>query len=169
MKKLWIPAPNQFTFPTVGEWCQGFQRYLDLPSGTGPLPDDHVLNAASLAKELLLSPQKTLLHGDLHHLNILQGENESWVAVDPKGVIGEKSFEVGALLLNPVPDLVRWPDLKAVQKKRLLILAEELNLEQDRLTAWSYVRAVLSAVWSVEDGGDWTYWIHIAEILRSDI
>ncbi|RLC98125.1 MAG: hypothetical protein DRI65_18570, partial [Chloroflexota bacterium] len=101
-----------------------------------------------------------------HHMNILLGENENWVAIDPKGVVGEAAFEVGALMLNPVPNLVHWPDLEEVQEQRLTILAEELRIEQEQLASWSFVRAVLSAVWSLGDGQDWNYGINVAEVLR---
>lgn len=166
MKRIWIPAPHDVEFPSAEDWCLGFQRYLDHYANRGPLPTDLVHRANELSNELLSRPQELLLHGDLHHMNILLGENNTWVAVDPKGVIGEDAFEVGSLILNPVPDLVRWPDLKAIQKQRLAILSEELNIDQGRLTAWSFVRAVLSSIWSLEDGEDWKYGVSIAEILR---
>ena len=167
MKKYRMPAPPGLEFPTAADWCQGFKRYLDIYSDTGPISFNLINMASHLSRELLQSSQEQfLLHGDLHHMNILSGENKNWVAIDPKGVIGEPAFEVGALLLNPVPDLIHWPDLKKIQKQRLMILAEELNIAQERLTAWSYVRAVLSAIWSVEDGGDCNYGVEIARVLR---
>ncbi|HDN04836.1 MAG TPA: hypothetical protein ENF27_02745 [Chloroflexi bacterium] len=167
MAKIWKPAPSKFAFPSAGDWCQGFQGYLENNPDNGPLPADLVNDAANLAKELLSTSQnKLLLHGDLHHMNILLGENENWVAIDPKGVVGEAAFEVGALMLNPVPNLVHWPDLEEVQEHRLTILAEELRIEQEQLASWSFVRAVLSAVWSLGDGQDWNYGINVAEVLR---
>lgn len=167
MKKFWMPAPPGLKFPTAADWCQGFQRYQDKYSDTGPISFDMINKASHLARELLQSSQKqVLLHGDLHHMNILSRENKDWVAIDPKGVIGEPAFEVGALLLNPVPDLIHWPDLNKVQKQRLMILSEELNIAQERLTAWSFVRAVLSAIWSVEDWEDCNYGVEIARVLR---
>jgi len=166
MKNIWKTAPFEFTFPTAAIWSQGFQRYLDKFPRNGPLPTDLVQDAANLAKELLRSPQnQLLLHGDLHHMNILLGANKNWIAIDPKGVIGEAAFEVGSLLLNPVPKLIHWPDLKEVQKQRMLILKESLSIDQERLASWSFVRAVLSAIWSLEDGEDWNYGIKIAKVI----
>jgi streptomycin 6-kinase len=108
------------------------------------------------------SRDQVLLHGDLHHMNILLGES-GWTAIDPKGVIGEPAFEVGALLLNPVPDLLNEPGLREVQARRLDILSGVLDAERQRLAAWGFVRAVLSAIWSVEDGEDWNYAVEIAK------
>ena len=42
-----------------------------------------------------------LLHGDLQHYNVLLDKDRGWVAIDPKGVVGELEYEVGALLRNP--------------------------------------------------------------------
>lgn len=166
MKKIWITAPPDNDFPTAASWCLGFQRYQDQYPGNGPYPLGLVSKASYLANELLASSQnQLLLHGDLHHMNVLSGESPNWIAIDPKGVIGEPAFEVGALLMNPIPDLIHWPDLKAVLRQRLDILEEELGIGLDRLTAWSFVRAVLSAIWSLEDGEDWNSGIKIACVL----
>jgi len=167
MVKIWKPAPSESTFPSAGNWCQGISRYLANYPENGPLPAGPIRDAADLAKQLLGTSQtQLLLHGDLHHMNILLGENENWIAIDPKGVVGEGAFEVGALMLNPVPDLIHRADLKDIQRQRLTILAEELRIDQERLAAWSFVRAVLSAVWSLADGGDLDYGIVVAEVLR---
>ena len=159
-----IPDPGLTVFPSTADWCQGFQRYSNsYPSG-GPLPEDLVQRAANQANDLLSSTQNQyLLHGDLHHMNILKVEGRGWLAIDPKGVIGEPAFECGALLLNPYPELINRTDLKRIQDVRIKILTEQLSLDQDRLREWSYVRAVLSAIWCVEDGLDWFYPIEVAK------
>jgi streptomycin 6-kinase len=167
MRQIWKPAPLNNNFPSAAGWCQGFQRYIEKYNKNGPLPKNLVEQAASLAKELLASSETVnLLHGDLHHMNILRKGPQTWIAIDPKGVLGEPAFEVGALLLNPVPDLIDWPALKNVQEQRLSILEEELTIDRCRLAGWSYVRAVLSAIWSVEDGEDWRYGNKVASVLR---
>ncbi len=168
MKELWKAGPTSAVFPGAADWCQGFQRYLEINQGDGPLPSELVQQASKMADDLLNSSQnQLLLHGDLHHRNILKTAVNTWIAIDPQGVIGEPAFEVGALLLNPVPDLINWPNLKEIQKQRLIILEEELHIDGERLLAWSFVRAVLSAIWSVEDGGAWHYGIRVAEALRA--
>lgn len=167
MSNIWKPAPSEIAFPTARDWCQGFQRYLDKHHNNGPLPPDLVEQATNLSNKLLANSEKQfLLHGDLHHMNILRKKDQTWIAIDPKGIIGEPAFEVGALLLNPVPDLVSWPDLEEVQEQRLIILEEILNISKKRLADWSFVRAVLSAIWSLEDGGNLKYQIKVAEVLR---
>lgn len=168
MQRLQIEAPEGGNFPTIADWCRGFDRYKEqFPILSGPLPAKLVSQAEKLAADLLHSQYPPLLlHGDLHHQNILQGEGGSWIVIDPKGVIGELCFEVGPLMINPFPDLIKDPHLTQILSRRLDILEQDLKLDRWRIAAWSFVRAVLSAVWDVEDGTDnWQYGITCAEHL----
>lgn len=168
MKNLWRPAPPGNDFPSMADWCRGFQRYQRVYQEIqGPLPPGLVDHASALAAELLQNREiQLLLHGDLHQMNILKGAEENWITIDPKGVIGEPAFEVGPLVFNPIPDLIHWPELKIVLSRRLAILAEILELERKHLAAWSYVRMVLSAIWDVEEGCDPNYGVNIAQYLE---
>src|SRR5438067_1309862 len=60
-----------------------------------------------------------LLHGDLHHENILAAARQPWLAIDPKGVVGEPAYEAGALLRNPLPWLLEQPDPRGVTARRV--------------------------------------------------
>ena len=92
-----------------------------------------------------------LLHGDLHHYNVLFDNERGWVAIDPKGVVGELEYEIGAILRNPVelPELFADP---AVVERRLKTLTGLLSLNYTRALIWSFAQAILSAIWGVEDG-----------------
>jgi streptomycin 6-kinase len=103
MRKIWHPLPpKHYPFPTVAYWGKGFARMRKLYNGrTGPFPAGIFDKAEKLYAELCASMvEPVLLHGDLHQDNILAAEREPWLAVDPKGVIGEPVFETGALLRN---------------------------------------------------------------------
>jgi len=103
-----------------------------------------------LVAELTASaPAPLLLHGDLHHDNILAAERQPWLAIDPKGLIGDPAYETGALLYNPHPLLLDAPDPGRILARRVDQLAEELSLDRARVRGWGLVRAVLSAWWSV--------------------
>lgn len=91
-----------------------------------------------------------MLHGDLHHDNILRATREPWLAIDPHGVVGDPGYEVGALLYNPDPE-DRDEALTALVPSRVEQLADELGMPQERVVAWGFVKAVLSEVWTVED------------------
>lgn len=169
MVALRRPRPGGSEFPTMETWCRGYSRYREnFPRHGGPLPRALFEQADRLADELLHSAgREYLLHGDLHHGNLLFQEGGAWVAIDPKGVIGEFACEAGPFLCNPIPSLIRRPALMNVLKDRLAILAEVTGLDRQRLAAWSFCRAVLSAIWSWEEGEQGpAYWVEIAGLLR---
>lgn len=136
--------------PTVFDWSQSFDRYLK--SGDQRISATLVGEARELFLHLAHSQKATmLLHGDLQHYNVLFDSTRGWVGIDPKGVVGELEYEVGAILRNPV-ELPQLFSSTAVIESRLKILSNELNLNYDRMLAWSFAQAVLSAIWDVEDG-----------------
>ena len=152
-------------FIHLKDWFDGFQRLRQRFDGkTGPLPEKLVETAESLSKELLEENKvESLLHGDFHHYNVLESAR-GWLAIDPKGVIGPKGYEVGPLLINPVSEFLNGSDPKSRTEKRIVILSERLGMERERIRAWGICHAILSAWWSIEDEGNWEYGIRCADI-----
>ncbi len=170
MRELRRPAPPQHPFPTVARWAAGLGRLRSrFDGGTGPLPEEMVARAEALFVDLLGSMgEPVLLHGDLHHENIVTAQREPWLALDPKGVVGEAEYEVGALLYNPQPWLTRQPDAARLMARRVDILVDELGYERQRIVGWGFAQAVLSAWWSIEDHGyGWEAAIACAELLAA--
>ena len=170
MQTLWRPLPVEHSFPSVADWGKGFDRLRqEFGGGTGPFDARLVETAVSHFTDLLASSSEPmLLHGDLHHYNILSA-GDGWRVIDPKGVAGEPAYEIGALLRNPFT-IFDEPALKRITARRLDILAETLEMERARLRQWSLAQAVLSAWWSYEDGGnpaDWQPTMHLATILAN--
>ncbi len=127
----------------------------DLTGGvarTGRIPQDLLSSAQASHASLCASRRQVrLLHGDLHHDNLLFDRRRGWLAVDPKGILGEPEFEAGALFRNPWqrPDLFRDP---ARIRARLACLGRALPLDLARVRSWGFVQAVLAAIWGIEDG-----------------
>jgi streptomycin 6-kinase len=135
---------------TVEQWGLGFERYL--ATSDTRIPRTLVLHAQRVYSELSAAQREpALLHGDLQHYNVLHDERRGWVATDPKGVVGELEYEIGAALRNPNerPDLFASPE--AVER-RLKVFHAALGIDVDRARAWAFAQGVLSAIWSVEDG-----------------
>lgn len=151
-------TPEQPTL-TVGEWAQGLARLRGaFNGGTGPFPPRLVDKAEGLFADLLAdSAAAVLLHGDLHHENILlQTEStgkSTPVVIDPKGIWGEPAYEPGAWLRNPMSGLHTWVDPRAVLARRLAIFSEVAALDPRRVAGWAFAQAVLSAWWHLEDHG----------------
>ena len=155
MEQLWQARAEAVfgEFPTIQQWGQGFARLrARYHGGSGPFPAGLLAQAEGLFAELAASSNSpVLLHGDLHHFNILAAERTPWLAIDPQGVVGEPAYEVGALLRNPFVKLPPPVELARIQARRVDHLAERLGLERERLAGWGLAQAVLSAWWNVED------------------
>ncbi len=147
------PAPPPDGLRSVESWGRGFERARLAAIKHGVEPE--LIDRAQLLYGELCASQarRVLLHGDLQHFNILADDQRGWLAIDPKGVAGEPAFEAGALLRNPVGELALFAS-PAIVARRTAILAERLDVDPLRILGWAFSQAVLSALWSVEDGGE---------------
>lgn len=152
MRRLVVPAPDGGEFPSVADWAAGFARLRQRHGGgTGPLPERVVSRAEETFRRLLEEGGELfLLHGDLHHGNILSSGHGGpvWLAIDPKGVVGEAEYGTIPLLLNQLPPKGQ----REVIRRRVLLLCGALGLDHARLLAWGFAHAVLSTAWCDEDG-----------------
>jgi len=109
---------------------------------------------ARVARALLDSARDVVpLHGDLHHDNVLDGGARGWLAIDPKGLLGERSYDIANLLGNPLPhgEIVHDPE----RMRRLATLyAARLGLETGRVLAFGLAHAGLAASWHIDDCSD---------------
>lgn len=165
MRTLWRRIPAGASCRPLAEWFEAFDRHRAAYGGPGPLPAGVFAHAERLARLLLASaPAPVLLHGDLHHYNILSATRAPWLAIDPKGMAGDPGYEVGPFLCNPRHH--GGPRSREALRRRLDILAEELRYDRDRLRDWGIAHAVLSACWSAEDHGQgWEPAVATAEAL----
>lgn len=106
--------------------------------------------AASLARSLLIKPEEVVvLHGDLHHRNILDSGSQGWLAIDPKGFLGERGFDFANIFCNPDTNIATSPGRLM---KQVIVITKMAHLNQHRLLAWIVSWAALSATWHIEDG-----------------
>jgi streptomycin 6-kinase len=132
------------------DWGRGFHRYL--ASGDHQIPASLVEQGQRFYFDLCASQRDVrLLHGDFQHYNILFDSDRGWLAIDPKGVMGEIEYEIGASLRNPYEKPELFASSEMVER-RLRCFEAKLKLNYDRMLAWGFAQAILSAIWSVEDG-----------------
>ena len=135
---------------TVEDWAKGFGKYI--ATGDVQIPRDLVEAGQRVFEKLCAFERRPrLLHGDLQHYNVLFDSERGWLAVDPKGVVGEIEYEIGAFVRNPIAQ----PELflsRATIERRLKQLTSRLDLDCQRALGWAFAQAVLSAIWSIEDG-----------------
>lgn len=137
--------PDNHPFPHIKDWLSVLDQDWDLPS-------DYLQKARKLRDQLLKTAgSDVLLHGDLHHDNILQ-RGEDWVVIDPKGVMGEPAYEWAAFIRNPIPELLNHQDAPTLIQRRITHFANILEVPAQRILDWCFVQAILSWVWAIEDG-----------------
>lgn len=123
--------------------------------------------AADVA-EMLLETQTNLcvLHGDIHHENIKYSDKRGWLTIDPKGLYGDRIFDAASVLCNP-----SGMDKFVANESRLIknadILAQILQIDVNRLLAFTFAYAGLSASWSLEDNENPSLALKIAAITES--
>jgi len=168
MLALRRPIPSEAGLIQLADWFLGLQRFRErFDGGTGPLDRGLFGKAESVARDLLHENQlPALIHGDLHHFNILSSGG-NWLAIDPKGVLGPAAYEVGPFILNPWMVTGIPPDAPRLMSARIAMLAEVLQLEQERIRNWGFAHAVLSAVWSLDANADWRPAMECAQILSA--
>jgi streptomycin 6-kinase len=165
MRRLHAPPPPGCAIPEALAQARAFDEYATVHRDTGPLPLDLVVRAGGLMRELCASATgHVVLHGDLHHDNILAATREPWLAIDPHGLVGDPGYEIGALLFNPAPE-DRDAALTALVPSRVEQLADELAVPVERVVAWGFVKAVLSDVWSAEDWSPAAGWSPVSRAL----
>ncbi|KNY10742.1 hypothetical protein AKG08_10655 [Achromobacter piechaudii] len=144
VSKLHAPRPEQPPALTgLLEWFQGLEASATTHGGIFAI-------AGATARELLASPQDVrVLHGDVHHGNILDFGQRGWLAIDPKGLVGERGFDYANLFCNPDPETAVEPERFS---RRVDVVAAAADLDRRRLLQWILAWAGLSATWHLEDG-----------------
>lgn len=109
---------------------------------------------AETAKALLADQcEISVLHGDLHHGNVLDFGARGWLALDPKSLIGERTFDFANIFTNP--DLADPTQPVATEPgcfvRRLNVVVEAGNLDRQRLLLWILAWTGLSASWFLRE------------------
>lgn len=128
--------------------------------------DPRLADAKTVLTKLLATSGRTrLIHGDLHHLNLLE-DGADYRVIDPKGIQAEPSLEIGAFMRNPQPSVVRLPDLAGRMRHRIERFAQLLGDPIERLWGWAFVEVTMSVDWD-DPTSDWSVaCLQIAEALR---
>jgi streptomycin 6-kinase len=127
---------------------------------------------AEISEELLSSPRDVVaLHGDLHHGNVLDFESSGWLAIDPKGLLGERAFDFANIftnpdLANPEPPVATVP---ATFQQRLSIVTRVADLDRERLLKWIIAWCGLSTAWSLESNETVSTTIKVAELAMNEL
>jgi streptomycin 6-kinase len=150
LRQLWEPVLEPADvrgLRPLESWCAAYDRNREaLSRGADGFPAALFQHADALRGDLLASTARpTVLHGDMHHYNVLRDHRGGWLAIDPKGLAGDRCFDVCQFFRNP-----RDRPSPRVNRRRLDIFCAELGLDRPRTKDWCLVHAVLDACWDFE-------------------
>jgi len=125
------PLPQIHNFPNIKDQLKALDKEWDLPK--------IYLQKARMLRDILLQSTESqiLLHGDLHHENILQN-GKQWIVIDPKGVIGYPINEVWAFIMDIEKDTE--------------FAANYFGFKLQEVRSWYFVQLMLAICWNLEDG-----------------
>ncbi|RMI31633.1 aminoglycoside phosphotransferase family protein [Streptomyces triticirhizae] len=151
-RRLAVPAPPGLPRlrERVEEWVHQLRADgAELPHGLAP---GTVAAAVATATELGYDQPEVMVHGDLHGGNILRAEREPWLAVDPKGLVGDPAYDGGTLLKSRALALLGANDLGRAVHRVVDAFAEAAELERERVRRWAQFHAVQGVFWARRHG-----------------
>ncbi len=139
-----LHAPRAGMRPTLTPLRTRFRTLFRMRS-------DHELfeRAAALAEMLLADPHdERVLHGDMHHENVVFDATRGWLAIDPKGVFGERLYDYANALINPMGRACEPGRLE----RQAAIVSERTGAPLVRVLQFTAAHAALGTAWWIEDG-----------------
>ena len=149
--RLHVPALPQLRrlSSQVDRWTE---RLAALPADA-PVPRRLVEQAVSLGRSLVrdADTDARTIHGDLHYANVLAGDREPWLVIDPKPVAGDPHYEVAPLLWNRWDEVVASGNVRDAVRRRFHAVVDAALLDEDRARDWVVVRELHNVLWAIED------------------
>ena len=133
----------------LSKWCN---ELLAPPSS---VPSEISVNIERCERLLATSPDAAWLHGDLHHGNIIEhAETGQLVAIDPKGIFGDPSFDICTFVRNHVPEQLNDEALSDFLERRIRLIGDAAGYPSERAFAWAAAGNALSLVWDLPPSGE---------------
>jgi streptomycin 6-kinase len=167
---------NQLHSAYLGRQPEGLtslSRWFDslFRRASGVADEDIYRRGAKVARKLLDHPQQqTVLHGDIHHENIRHKAGRGWLAFDPKGLYGERTYDLANTFCNPL-NMTALVENEGRVLRTAEIFSQKLDMDRSRILAYVFAYTCLSASWSMEDGseGDAASTLRIAAIVEPHV
>ena len=149
--RIHVPALPQLR--TITSYVERWTADLEALPRDAPIPRRMREQCVSLARDLVADPASVgvIIHGDLHHHNVLAADREPWLVIDPKPMSGDPHYEPAPMLWNRWDEIVAG-DARTNLRRRFHTLVDVAGLDEDRARDWVVVRMVHNMSWAVIDG-----------------
>lgn len=149
-ESIHVVPENAASYPSYLDWVRNACKSVT-DQGNRELSEGMHL-AVKIAVEMFAKYQeRMLLHGDLHHENILRNESGNYSIIDPKGVVGPLVFDIPRFVLNELDD--RDDSLRKVHIDRVIErLSHLLKYPASDLCRLFFMEVMLANAWCFEDG-----------------
>lgn len=163
-----LHAPRPGPLPPLIPLSEWFRELEPAAARQGGI----LARCAGAARDLLAEPREVgVLHGDLHHDNVLDFGARGWLAIDPKRLWGERGFDLANIFTNPdLADPSRpVATLPGRFARRLDVVTEAAGMERRRLLLWIVAWSGLSAAWYLGDGDPAAIDLEIAVLAAAEL
>lgn len=134
-----VPTTDLNQLPQIERWFESLETSYDA------IPEDWRLEAKRAKQRIHELQQTTILHGDLHHENILWDDLRGFVIIDPKGVVGHRYYDCVQFLFNKNKNLGEF-------KVKVELLIDEHGFEEKLLVDAIKALGTVYYAWMVVDG-----------------
>jgi streptomycin 6-kinase len=153
LRRLAVPVPAQWParpVPGLRQWALDLAAQLpELWRVTGrPFPERRLDAAVEVATALAPRAGGLLANRDMHYQNVLAGEREPWLVIDPKVMRGDAEFGLAPLLWRRLEEAGGPAGLR----RRFDALVGEAGLDADLARGWTLLRAVDYQLWGLNLG-----------------
>jgi streptomycin 6-kinase len=140
-RRLHVPATPQL--PSLSSLLAQWADELAALPRSAAIPHRLVEQAVALCRDLSTEPDSVVLHGNLHYGNVLAADREPWLAISPRPINGDPSYEIAPMLWH------RWDELAANVRfgvgRRFFALVDAAGYDEERARAYVVVRVVREA------------------------
>jgi streptomycin 6-kinase len=146
LSRIARPVPVTKEFESLDVWMNELRAALG-----STFPRQHAEKAIDHFRANSEIGYRSLIHGDLHHENILLSGEDRFVVIDPKGVVGHIGYDIAVFLNNHHWWIVAHPHKRELLNDAVGRFAEAFEIDPHNVRKWAYSQMVLSAYWTFEE------------------
>ena len=152
-----IPPPAHHTLPHFMDWMRG--AFADARTCQDPARARGYIAQIPRVESMmgiLTAPDEPqiLLHGDLHHWNILSDADRGWMAIDPKGVIGASCLDVGRFINNAMGFGETAGEKRKILLEAVAVFSAVLGENEERVFAGAFCDKIMGSSWGLKQNPD---------------